>query len=79
AAQAEPVAVLIALDRMERGGTDAELSAHSAVEDFTRDHGLPVHAIATLADLLQYLESGTDPALSAHRTAISAYRRRYGV
>ncbi|MEO7008193.1 MAG: orotate phosphoribosyltransferase [Caldimonas sp.] len=79
AAQAEPVAVLIALDRMERGGTDAELSAHSAVEDFTRDHGLPVHAIATLADLLQYLESGTEPALSAHRTAIAAYRRRYGV
>ena len=79
AAQAEPAAVLIALDRMERGGTDDRLSAHSAVEDFTRDHGLPVHAIATLADLLQYLESDADPALSAHRTAIAAYRRRYGV
>ncbi len=79
AAQAEPAAVLIALDRMERGGTDDQLSAHSAVEDFTRDHGLPVHAIATLDDLLQYLESGTDPALSAHRPAIAAYRRRYGI
>ena len=78
-AQAQPVAVLIALDRMERGGSDDNLSAHSAVEDFTRDRGIPVHAIATLSDLLQYLDSGTGPALSAHRAAITAYRRRYGV
>jgi orotate phosphoribosyltransferase len=78
-ASAEPVAVLIALDRMERGGTDDNLSAHSAVEDFTRTQGLPVYAIATLADLLQYLDSGADPALSAHRADVVAYRRRYGV
>jgi orotate phosphoribosyltransferase len=78
-AGAEPAAVLIALDRMERGGTDDQLSAHSAVEEFTRDHGLPVQAIATLADLLQYLESSADRALSAHRDAIATYRRRYGV
>ena len=64
-ASAEPAAVLIALDRMERGGTDDNLSAHSAVEDFTREHGLPVLAIATLADLLQYLDSDADPALCA--------------
>ncbi len=53
--RAEPVAVLIALDRMERGGTGANLSTRSAVEDFERDHGLPVIAIATLADLLRVL------------------------
>ena len=79
AAHAEPAAVLIALDRMERGGTDDRLSAHSAVEDFTRDLGVPVHAIATLADLLQYLDSGADPALAQHRAAVAAYRQRYGV
>jgi orotate phosphoribosyltransferase len=79
AASAEPAAVLIALDRMERGGSDDNLSAHSAVEDFTRTHGLPVLAIATLTDLLQYLDSGADPALSAHRAAVVAYRGRYGV
>ena len=76
---AEPAAVLIALDRMERGGTDDNLSAHSAVEDFTRTQGLPVFAIATLADLLQYLDSRADPALSAHRADVVAYRQRYGV
>ena len=76
---ATPVAVLIALDRMERGGTDEQLSAHSAVEDFTREHGLPVCAIATLEDLLQYLESQADPALTQHRAAVVAYRERYGI
>lgn len=79
AAGAEPAAVLIALDRMERGGPDDNLSAHSAVEDFERDYGLPVIAIATLRDLLHYLQSNTDPALSAHVARVGAYRERYGV
>ena len=76
AAGATPVGVLIALDRMERGGTHDNLSALSAVEEFTRSHGLPVIAIATLLDLLQYL--GADPALAAHRGAVASYRQRYG-
>jgi orotate phosphoribosyltransferase len=79
AAGAEPAAVLIALDRMERGGTDDKLSPRSAVEDFTRDYGVPVLAVATLADLLQYLGSGADGALSAHAGAVAAYRQRYGI
>ncbi len=78
-AGAAPVAVLIALDRMERGGTDDNLSGSSAVEDFTRSQGLPVFAIATLADLLQYLDSCADAALSVHRAAVAAYRQRYGI
>jgi orotate phosphoribosyltransferase len=78
AAGATPAGVLIALDRMERGGDDDNLSAHSAVEEFTRSHGVPVVAIATLADLLQYLGSGADPSLAAHREAVVAYRQRYG-
>ena len=79
AAGAEPVAVLIALDRMERGGSDDNLSKHSAVEDFERAYGLPVIAIATLADLLAYLRSNADPALGAHYARVTAYRERYGV
>jgi orotate phosphoribosyltransferase len=75
----EPAAVLIALDRMERGGTDDNLSAHSAVEDFERDYGLPVISIATLTDLLQYLRSNADPALNASFARVGAYRERYGV
>ena len=79
AAGAEPAAVLIALDRMERGGTDDNLSAHSAVEDFERDYGMPVIAIATLNDLMHYLQSNADPQLNAHFAGVAAYRQRYGV
>jgi len=78
-AGAQPTAVLIALDRMERGGTDDNLTPHSAVEEFERGFGIPVVAVATLADLLQYLRTSADPALSAHRQRVVAYRERYGV
>jgi len=79
AAGGTPAAVLIALDRMERGGTDDNLSARSAVEDFEHDYGLPVISIASLDDLLQYLQSNADTALGAHFARVSAYRERYGV
>ena len=79
AAGGEPAAVLIALDRMERGGTDDNLSAHSAVEDFERDYGVPVISIATLTDLLEYLQTTADPALQTCFARVSAYRERYGV
>ncbi len=87
AAGAQPVAVLIALDRMERAGgaldasTEAggQLSEHSAVENFTRAYGMPVVTIATVNDLLQYLKSSGDSALHAHVAAVEAYRERYGV
>jgi orotate phosphoribosyltransferase len=78
-AGAEPAAVIIALDRMERPGTEDNLSRHSAVEDFTRAHGVPVLAIATLNDLLQYLAATSDASLAAHRARVAAYRERYGV
>jgi len=75
---AEPVAVLIALDRQERGGAADNLSAGSAVEDFVRDYGFPVLAVATLADLLDYLDSDADPELAEHADAVKRYRERYG-
>ena len=79
AAGGAPVAVLIALDRMERGGTDEHLSERSAVEEFEREYGLPVISIATVRDLLEYLRSNADPALGAHFARVAAYRERYGV
>ncbi|MGZ5156162.1 MAG: orotate phosphoribosyltransferase [Caldimonas sp.] len=75
---ATPVAVLIALDRMERGGTDDKLSSQSAVMDFERDQGLPVIAIATLADLMEFLNSDANSSLAVHADAVARYRQRYG-
>jgi orotate phosphoribosyltransferase len=79
AAGAEPAAVLIAMDRMERGGRDDNLSDKSAVEDFQSQYGIPVLSIANLTDLMQYLRSNDDPALRSHFSAVAAYRERYGV
>ncbi len=79
AAGATPCGVAIALDRQEKateGGRDVDWSA---VQYVTAQLHLPVRAIATLDDLLQYLRTGGDPALAAHAPSVQAYRDRYGV
>jgi orotate phosphoribosyltransferase len=80
AAGATPCAVTIALDRQEKAtdelGRDASWSATQFVK---RELGLEVVAIATLADLLNYLQSGLDPSLAAHAASVAEYRHRYGV
>ena len=78
-AGAKPSAVLIALDRMERGGDGDQLTQHSAVKEFEMSHGLPVISIATLNDLLQYLQTHQDARLQAHHARVNDYRQRYGV
>lgn len=69
---ARPAAVFIALDRQERG-RDSPSSAAQEVRD---RYGIPVHAIATLETLVEYLEHHT--AHRAHLEALEAYRNRYG-
>lgn len=74
-----PAAVLIALDRMERSGKDGALSQYSAVQEVGRTYRMPVLSIASLDDLMAYLEQdGVDSALSQYRGAVEAYRARYG-
>ncbi|MEY3669152.1 MAG: orotate phosphoribosyltransferase [Pseudomonadota bacterium] len=79
AAGATPVGVLIALDRMERGGTAKAPTERSAVQEVALAYGLPVKAIATLEDLLRFLAQSHDPALQQYQGAVSAYRARWGV
>ena len=64
--------MLIALDRQERG--QGELSA---VQEVQRDYGIPVIAVAGLADLMSFLAH--HPEFAAHQAALAAYRERYGV
>ncbi len=76
AAGGKACAVAIALDRQERasdGGSD------SAVQFVQRELGLETAAVATLADVFEYLQSTLDPALAAHLAPVAAYRQRYGV
>ena len=77
---ATPTAVLIALDRPERGGTADAPTATSATQEVARLYGIPVLSIASLEDLLGFLEAADAHAAPhvAHRDAISAYRTRFG-
>ena len=79
AAGGTPYAVTIALDRQEKAIEEGVDAPWSAVQFVERTLGLRVAAIATLADLLQYLRASADPALSAHVAHVAAYRERYGV
>jgi orotate phosphoribosyltransferase len=80
AAGATPCAVLIALDRMERSGKDDALSENSAVQEVTKQYGMPVVSIGNLNDLLEYISAaGANADLAKYKDAVDAYRKRYGV
>lgn len=72
AAGATPAGVAIAIDRQERG-----LGALSAVQEVEKDSGMPVIKIASLADLITYLDGATE--LAEFKPAVQAYRNQYGV
>jgi orotate phosphoribosyltransferase len=74
AAGAEPAGVVLALDRMEKGTTEL-----SAVQEVNRDYGLPVLSIASLGDLLAFLQVGGDASLLQFGDKMAAYRRIYGI
>jgi orotate phosphoribosyltransferase len=71
-AGAAPCGVVVALDRMERGNGE-----QSAVQEVRQDYGLPVIAVATLDDLMAFLERRPD--FAGHEAAVARYRREYGV
>jgi len=72
AAGATPCAVVIALDRQERG----QVGERSASQEVAAEFGLPVVAVAGLAQLLEL--AGELPELAAYKDALLAYRARYG-
>ena len=72
AAGATPAAVMIALDRQERGQGDL-----SAIQEVERDFGIPVISIVSLEQVLSFLEE--DPELRHYLPAVEAYRAEYGI
>jgi orotate phosphoribosyltransferase len=78
-AGAQPAAVLIALDRMERSGNALEIGEKSAVQAVEQEFGLPVIAIANLADLMSFLTASSDAELTNYLPAVKAYRDQYGI
>lgn len=71
-AGAVPAAVLIGLDRQEKGqGT------LSAIQEVAEQYAIPVISIINLGDIIRYLEEGSDAGEALE--AIRAYRAVYGV
>jgi orotate phosphoribosyltransferase len=69
---AQAAGVVIALDRRERGNDE-----RSAVDEVRDRFGIPVVAIVTLDDLVEYLGEGAEP--NPYLEVVSDYRARYGV
>ena len=81
AQQAVPAGVLIALDRMEKGGNAVETTDVSAVRDVEQSFGFQVASIINLNDLLSFMDSGSAAAenVRSYYLAVKAYRERYGI
>jgi len=71
-AGAEPAGVVIALDRMERGTGEK-----SAVQEVREQFGIPVVAVVTLDNLVEFL--GRDADRQQELQAVARYRAQYGV
>lgn len=65
--------IVIGLDRQE---IVREGDPRSAAQGVAEEHGIPVIAVASLSDLLDF--SAQKPELAAYRDALGAYRQRYG-
>ena len=65
-------AVLIALDRQEKGQSEL-----SAIQEVNRDYGIDVFSIITMVDLIDYLS--TDESYSQYLDSMKAYRSQYGI
>ncbi len=77
---ATPGGVLIALDRMEKGGNAETMTETSASQDVQSTFGMPVISIANLNDLLSFMDGDSAAAQHAakYREAVTAYRNKYG-
>ncbi|MGX9718693.1 orotate phosphoribosyltransferase [Stenotrophomonas acidaminiphila] len=73
AANGIPAGIVVALDRQEIASEDDPRSAAQAVAAET---GIPVIAVANLADLLAFASG--NPELVGYREPLLAYRARYG-
>lgn len=72
AAGATVAGVVIALDRQEKG-----LNELSAVQEVTKQFGIPVIAIISLAEIIEFIAQ--DSGFTEKLATISSYRQQYGI
>lgn len=74
---AQAVAVFIAMDRQEKGQIDGQVTPNSAIQQVEQEYKIPVVAIATMSNLIEYLEA--DSTQSENLDNMLAYREQFGV
>lgn len=74
---ATPSAVFLALDRQEVGQKDGELMEISAIQQIETEFDIPVVAIATMDNLIEYLKQ--QPEQEENLDRMHAYRAQYGI
>ncbi|KAG0928066.1 hypothetical protein G6F31_017836 [Rhizopus arrhizus] len=74
AAGGTPAGIVVALDRQEIA---SESDRRSAAQSVAEEAGIPVIAVASLADLLDFASG--NPELVGYRQPLEAYRAQYGV
>jgi orotate phosphoribosyltransferase len=74
-AGAAPAAVVISLDRQERGQ-----GALSAAQEVSQQHGIPVISVATVSDIVAWLtqKNAANGSEGDKLAKIAAYREQYG-
>jgi len=74
AARIELAGLVVAVDRQERGGSEA-----SALRELEQEFGMPCFAIATIDEIVSHLAADPSGPLDEQtRTRIREYRERYG-
>ena len=68
-----PAGIVVALDRQEIA---SEPDPRSAAQAVAEEAGIPVIAVATMADLLDFASG--NPELVGYRQPLADYRSRYG-
>ncbi len=72
AANAQAVGIIVALDRQEKGQ-----GSLSAIQEIQENFDVPVKAIVTFADILEFVAK--DPQLAKFKKPMEVYREIYGV
>ncbi|MEO0367329.1 MAG: orotate phosphoribosyltransferase [Pseudomonadota bacterium] len=74
---AKPKAVFLALDRQEKGQADGVTTPYSAIQQIEQEYEVPIIAIATLQNLIDYLKE--QPERENYLDRMRHYRDEFGI
>ncbi|MDC1527809.1 orotate phosphoribosyltransferase [Gammaproteobacteria bacterium] len=74
AAGAVPAAVVVAMDRQEKGNSEL-----SAIQEIEKEFSIPVISIINLQQIIDYLAQQENGTMTEYLTSMKEYQARYGI